>query len=64
VQAVEHLIETPPILHKQFGGTLDVNLERTVRHPRAIITALDAKDPKWAHAEMMAYLMPARSGLL
>lgn len=64
VQAVEHLIETPLILHKRFEGSLIANLERTIRHHRAIITALKAKDPKLAHAEMMAHLMSARSSLL
>lgn len=63
-QVLEHLIETPLILHKRFEGTLIGNLERTIRHHRAIITALKAKDPKWAHAEMMAHLMSARSSLL
>jgi len=63
-QALEHLIESPLILHKRFEGTLLGNLERTIRHHRAIITALKAKDPKWAHAETMAHLMSARSSLL
>lgn len=63
-QALEHLIETPLILHKRFEGTLIGNLERTIHHHRAIITALKAKDPKWAHAEMMVHLMSARSSLI
>jgi len=63
-RALEHLIETPLILHKRFEGTLIGNLERTIRHHRAIITALKAKDPKWAHAETLAHLMSARSSLL
>jgi DNA-binding GntR family transcriptional regulator len=63
-QVLAHLIETPLILHKRFEGTLIGNLERTVRHHRAIITALKARDGKWAHAEMMAHLMSARSSLL
>ena len=63
-KALEHLIETPLILHKRFEGTLMGNLERTIRHHRAIITALKAGDAKWAHAEMMAHLMSARSSLL
>jgi DNA-binding GntR family transcriptional regulator len=63
-QVLEHLIETPLILHKRFEGTLIGNLQRTVRHHRAIITALKARDPKWAHAEMMAHMMSARSSLL
>ncbi len=62
--ALEHLIEIPLILHKRFEGTLHGNLERTIRHHRAIITALKAKDPKWAHAETMAHMMSARSSLL
>ena len=64
VQALEHLIETPLILHKRFEDTLIRNLERTIDHHRAITTALKAKEPKWAHAEMMAHLMSARSSLL
>lgn len=64
LKALEHLIETPLILHKQFEGLLIGNLERTIRHHRSIITALKAKDPKWAHAEMMTHLMSARSSLL
>ncbi len=64
VQALEHLIEIPLMLHKRFEGSLIGNLERTIRHHRAIITALKAKDSKWAHAEMMAHLMSARSSLL
>jgi DNA-binding GntR family transcriptional regulator len=63
-QALEHLIEIPLILHKRFEGTLTGNLERTIRHHRAIITALKARDPKWAHAEMMVHLMSARSSLV
>lgn len=63
-QALEHLIEAPLILHKRFEGTLIGNLERTIHHHRAIITALKAKDPKWAHAEMMVHLMSARSSLI
>jgi DNA-binding GntR family transcriptional regulator len=63
-QALEHLIEAPLILHKRYEGTVIGNLERTVRHHRAIITALKAGDPKWAHAETMAHLMSARSSLL
>lgn len=64
VQVLEHLIETPLMLHKRFEGSLIGNLERTIRHHRAIITALKARDPKWAHAEIMAHLMSARSSLL
>jgi len=64
VQVLEHLIEVPLMLHKRFEGGLIGNLERTIRHHRAIITALKARDPKWAHAEMMAHLMSARSSLL
>lgn len=64
VQVLEHLIETPLMLHKRFEGSLIGNLERTIRHHRAIITALRARDPKWAHAEIMAHLMSARSSLL
>ncbi len=64
LQALEHLIEIPLILHKRFEGSLTGNLERTIRHHRAIITALKARDPKWAHAETMAHLMSARSSLL
>lgn len=64
VQSLEHLIEIPLMLHKRFEGSLIGNLERTIRHHRAIITALKAKDAKWAHAEMMAHLMSARSSLL
>lgn len=61
---LEHLIETPLMLHKRFEGSLIGNFERTIRHHRAIITALRARDPKWAHAEVMAHLMSARSSLL
>ena len=64
VQVLEHLIEVPLMLHKRFEGGLIGNFDRTIRHHRAIITALKAKDPKWAHAEMMAHLMSARSTLL
>ncbi len=64
VKALEHVIETPLLLHKRFEGSLMGNLERTIRHHRAIITALKAGDPKWAYAEMMAHLMSARSSLL
>ncbi len=64
VQVLEHLIEIPLMLHKRFEGTLIGNLERTIRHHRALITALKAKDSKWAHAEMTAHLMSARSSLL
>lgn len=63
-RVLEHVIETPLILHKRFEGTLVGNLERTIRHHRAIITALKARDGKWAHAEMMVHLMSARSTLL
>ena len=52
------------MLHKRFEGSMIGNLERTIRHHRAIITALKARDPKWAHAEIMAHLMSARSSLL
>ena len=64
IQVLEHLIETPLMLHKRFEGSLIGNLERTIRHHHAIITALKARDPKWAHAEIMAHLMSARSSLL
>jgi len=64
IQVLEHLIETPLMLHKRFEGSLTGNLERTIRHHRAIITALKAGDAKWAHAEVMAHLMSARSSLL
>lgn len=63
-RVLEHIIETPLILHKRFDGTLIGNLERTLRHHRAIISALKARDGRWAHAEMMAHLMSARSSLL
>lgn len=63
-RVLQHMIEAPLILHKRFDGTLSGNLERTIRHHRAIISALKARDGKWAHAEMVAHLMSARSSLL
>ncbi|OFZ97959.1 MAG: hypothetical protein A3H35_04735 [Betaproteobacteria bacterium RIFCSPLOWO2_02_FULL_62_17] len=61
---LEHLIETPLILHKRFEGTLRVNLERAISHHREIIAAFRARDPKWARATMTAHLMSARSSPL
>ena len=61
---LEHLIETPLILHKRFEGTLRVNLDRAISHHREIIAAFRARDPKWARATMTAHLMSARSSPL
>lgn len=61
---LEHLIETPLILHKRFEGTPMVNIARTIRHHREIIAAFRARDPELARATMTAHLMSARSSLL
>ena len=64
VLATERLVETPTVLLRRYESNLIGNLERTNGHHRGIITALKARDPKWAHAEMTVHLISARTNLL